>query len=366
MLLPLLLYALAALGYLCSEDKGEATFKLTKKLAFVFVPVIISSVRISSRLFQRVLIFSFVAATLLSAVYNELRAVLRFFASHDSSVFLYADFSYFLHPTYYAFVLSVALTWFLTALVLNRHETNFPNWIAWSGAAFLSLNILQASSRAGILGLAVVWFVVAYVTFQTRSRRVGLCIGLAALLAGTVITSFVFSNTLRLKAMTKAADVATVSPNDTESSQTRLLIWREALKLIKAKPVAGYGTGDVNTVLNERYEEAGMKYARSLQLNAHNQYIQEALSNGLVGTLVLMIWMLCGVVLTWKKHNWTGVVFFMLAGFNMMFECMLERREGIFTIVALASLFIGQALIPNHENTNSPRRNSTRSDAPFS
>lgn len=73
--------------------------------------------------------------------------------------------------------------------------------------------------------------------------------------------------------------------------QGRLLMWKDALELIKEKPLLGYGTGASRQVLLEKYEEKGHNIFLEGRYNAHNTYLELLLWGGVVLLVIYLVYL---------------------------------------------------------------------------
>jgi len=73
--------------------------------------------------------------------------------------------------------------------------------------------------------------------------------------------------------------------------QGRLLMWQDALELIKERPVFGYGTGASRQVLLEKYKEKGHHIFLEGKYNAHNTYLELLLWGGIVLLIVYLVYL---------------------------------------------------------------------------
>jgi len=110
--------------------------------------------------------------------------------------------------------------------------------------------------------------------------------------------------------------------------------------LVENAAFFGYGIGDVQDVLNESYIAQGYKKLAVDTYNAHNQYIQIALTAGLTG---LLIFLASNIILYRqfiKSKNSQGLL--VLTFFLMVFltESYLERQNGIIMYSFIMSMYI--------------------------
>ncbi len=120
---------------------------------------------------------------------------------------------------------------------------------------------------------------------------------------------------------------------NTTSEKSRLLAWDASLKLIKEAPIFGYGVGDANHVLIEKYKELGYTLNHKNKYNAHNQFLQTFLQTGIVGFAILInIFILLALRMKRSRNEFSV---FLILFISLLFESMLVRFNGIvfFSIV---------------------------------
>jgi O-antigen ligase len=102
----------------------------------------------------------------------------------------------------------------------------------------------------------------------------------------------------------------------------------------------GYGTGDVNDVLQSMYKGEKESEIREKKLNAHNQFLQTTLAVGLVGFMFLILPYLLLIKESLKKWDYIPLIFVFIILFNLLFESMYETQAGIVFIAFFLSLFL--------------------------
>ena len=115
--------------------------------------------------------------------------------------------------------------------------------------------------------------------------------GISVIAVSTLICFILINMTpefaIKFKSM-KSAVVENPNSKTTESSASRILIWKSSLELIMNKPIIGYGSGDVKDLLIYKYLQNGYFGIAEKKLNAHNQFLQTQLASGIFGLLMLL------------------------------------------------------------------------------
>jgi O-antigen ligase len=210
---------------------------------------------------------------------------------------------------------------------------------------FFAFIVFLLSSKMGFLSLAAVLiFYTVYAVIRFK-RYVSGAIALFVLVGGAwlaIQTSPRLEETFQ-RMMTSLSGNKVVDPTSSESSEVRMLIWSADAVLIMDAPLYGYGTGDVQDELMNKYEESGMTGAFEKKLNAHSQFFQTGLALGWLGLAVLLTLTL-GVVL-WAIRARLGIIVIVggLLTINMIPESILQLQAGTMYVGFLYSILLFSA-----------------------
>lgn len=83
----------------------------------------------------------------------------------------------------------------------------------------------------------------------------------------------------------------------------RLLLWQDAIDLIKEKPILGYGTGSTRDVLLQKYKKEGHTLFLENRFNAHNSYLELLLSGGIFLLLSYLLLIIILFLNSFRKGN---------------------------------------------------------------
>ncbi len=247
--------------------------------------------------------------------------------------FFASEFSIFQHPSYlsmYAiFSVFIAAEAFLDKSVKEIHK------VFWSVVLVcLLISVYLLASRAEILAAFIATLV--YLLFKLRIRSVKKTIGFLTII-GLIIFFIlipVFKSNPRFSSYFDEQSKEELSSKILEES--RLTIWKSSLILIKNNFIFGVGTGDIQDELNKEYSLIpGNNLAIQNNLNAHNQYLEVQLENGLIGTILFLSVFGLMVYIALKEKNTLYLIFVIIVFISFMFETMLNRLGG----VAFYSLF---------------------------
>jgi O-antigen ligase len=128
----------------------------------------------------------------------------------------------------------------------------------------------------------------------------------------------------------------------------RLIVWKSAMQIIKNHPIIGVGIGDVRTELVKEYIRIGEDKLEKERLNAHNQFLEVLLEDGLVGfSFFLLVFGSLIFIAINEKNLMLGLFIIMIIIF-FMFETVLYRLAGV-SFFSLFSFLLLHKNGPAHE-----------------
>lgn len=327
------LYFLLLLGLLYTENKASGSFDVEQKLSLLIFPLLcFTSHNINDKSMlsiQR----NFVWGSFISITLCLINATLHSYYSYNFDSFFYSDFSAIMHPSYYSMYLCLA-----GAFVLFRKDILSRTFYKIPAALFLSFGVLLCSSKSGILTLVFVFgFKVLHKLFVKKDIKSSLVIIGIVVLSFASLLVFFPKSLSRLTNMTETLQSQSTELNTTSS---RIVIWKHSVDAIKQKTLLGYGTGDVNDVLQSMYKGDSESEIREKKLNAHNQFLQTTLAVGFVGFVFLLLPYLLLTKESLKKWDYIPLIFVFIILFNLLFEAMYETQAGIVFIAFFLSLFL--------------------------
>lgn len=241
---------------------------------------------------------------------------------------------------------------------LTQHRGVMPLWqklMLYAAALMTIVFIIYIDSRAGILCLYGVEVLCALHFAQKSGWRKGvllalLSVGLTFTAEKTLpnhnsrlpIASLASTQAVETDDGTVADTMATTTPAYGKYNDARMAINVTAVKTVAGSPVFGYGVGDYDTVLTERYGTEGYPSLKEQQLNAHNQYTETTLAIGIVGLAAMLWWLVMPLCVAWRRKAgfWPVLVLTFIVMFCLLFESMLERQMGMQFISLLYALMV--------------------------
>ncbi len=336
----LALYALYLLGLLWSTDMGYAWFDLGIKASMGLVPLVLWVVPDRSRVGGRTLLSAFVGGAVLATVVCLVVAGVRTVADvlpggpgFWSGHWIASRFSLFMHPSYYAMHLCLAL-----AVVLLREHRPGDRGYRLATPFLLVVGILFSGSKAGWGALVLLYLVLLVVRWRTPQRRVMLLaglVGISVFAMSVQVSPFMREKVDQLIAVQRNGPPA---PNATGSSEVRQLTWQAAGELLREHWLLGTGTGDVKNELVDRYAAKGYEEPLARRLNAHSQLLQTPLTLGVLGGVLIAMLLLLPMLVSLRERDTVGALFIALLLLNWSVESMLEVQAGVVFLAVVGLL----------------------------
>lgn len=340
------LFLCYVVGLLYTSNYYDALSNLEGKLALFIAPLAIFSANpkhFTARKVNRLFILFIVSCSLL-VLTNLSISLAQYLKTGETTHFFYINLSHFMHPSYGAMYITVALTLSVYFLFFSSLKMSRLLKIGlWVSMPFYVLYIFLLQSKAGLLIFGLLIFVLCLYLINYQKRRILLSFLFVGLMgfASWLLLFKVSSPENRLREAVEMLRSNERLQSSWDGTLQRVAVWQAALDLSIENLPFGVGTGDVKNVLLERYKEEEMTIILNKKLNAHNQYFQTFLGLGIPGLLLLLSFLLVPFSLAWKKKkkNFPYMAFIIIVFLNFLVESMLEARAGTNFIALFNCLF---------------------------
>lgn len=327
-----IIYLIYLSGLFFAPNMNDATNDLLTKLPLVLFPVSFYFSKLNFRIHLPNISILFVLGCTIAFLISFAASTFTYGATGELSSFFYDHISYFSHPGYMALLCNFSI---LILLILRSSLNVLPKWFSVSLIVVHSAYIILLSSKTGLITLLLTYLTyVLYLIIYHKKYITGLVILLAAFTG--LITTYYSSELFRNRIL----EVTSVFQDDqTSSTSARTIIWDISLDLIREKPMLGYGAGNENLELENRYLASENDYLIEQKLNAHNQFLQTTLATGITGGIILLMMLLIPLWLAIRNKNPLYLGFIILLIVNFLTESMLERQVGV-TFYAFFNLIL--------------------------
>ena len=360
----LLLFPLYFVIMLCSlaytDNISDGLNILQRSLTLLLFPVVFLFVKEDASTVKKLfdfLLFGLIMSFFVNfsiAVYNSISVVKGGFflevSIDDLTTFFNAlmdgwnyfigdEFSKLINPSYLSLYILLVLSYYLK----NSLDTRLRTCIV----IVLFLYLFLLASIAAYMILILISLILIF-NISDKSRKHTMVIMF-------VLGTIVFLNNPRvLDFYSKVKDMSnTTEYANSTSEKARLLSWDASIKLIEEAPLLGYGIGDANDVLIEKYKELGYTYNYKNKYNAHNQFLQTLLQTGVLGLGVLVSVFILLAIRMKRSRNEFSV--FLILFISLVFESMLVRFNGIvFFSIIMPLLLKKRSILSSRIIRNTP------------
>jgi O-antigen ligase len=242
------------------------------------------------------------------------------------------------HPIYASIFIAIAILFGIKLLCTAKGIYKKSSLII---GLTLQFSMLLFLSRKGVLlalGLSFISFF--FYQFKTKNQKLKLIISLVA------VSFMMFLASVTQKRFKEVFNSRSYSKiESTNSTSIRFGIYKCVYKIIKENPILGHGIGDVKNKLKECYTNTSGILLKE-NYNSHNQYLSIWLSNGIVGFIIFILFLLINYKKAINKKNHLFLSLLIFFTITMLFENILERQSGVI-LFSLAINFFGFINIEN-------------------
>ncbi|WP_439882424.1 O-antigen ligase family protein [Pontibacter sp. MBLB2868] len=354
-LLPLL-FVSYSFSLLYTEDIATGLSKLETKLSLLILPVLICAYQFDKAVVRRT-IFYFISGVTLAAIICIVNAFYMGYARTNGISILanqyFYDRDFFvsvirIRPPYFGLYLSTALLFLINFTTTTKIKVKI-GFLLFATSVVLFTGLLLTYSRMALLSLV---FIVALwsVYYVISQRKITLL--LLGLLSLLITVKIVYDSHFLNRRLVELVNtpIKEPGPNDMNSVSVRYGQIYCSLQILRENPVLGVGIGDTQNQLDNCY--TNRNYHPTFiegKLNTHNQYLDAAISSGIVGLLVLLFVYGNLIYLFFNSKIYSALFFVALMVLSSLSESVLNSFKGVVLFSFFCSVFIALANRSNNE-----------------
>lgn len=325
------------LGLFLAESLGTGFERLFKRLSFLLFPLvlfypgvrIVKNISLITRLFAICTLFYLILC--IGNAFNNSMIIQNnklIFNSHPTeynyeNYFFGMRLSYLIHPSYVAMYIIISILISFESF-FNKSLTHIRKVLWFTIIIVFLVAIYLLSARAGILAVIIVLPVYALLKFYSKFPK-----WIVIIVSGAILISLAVIAKKNEKVNYSIEDISRKRVDETLKNDPRLLIWKSALGVIKENLILGVGTGDASKKLTEEFLKRGYVNGFYDNLNAHNQFLEILLENGLVGLILFLAILTYMSYIAITDQNLLLGLFIITTIIFFIFETMLNRLAGV-------------------------------------
>lgn len=338
------LFLLLGLTYFYSSDGSYAIRKLSTMSTLLLFPSVFSLLSDAHKeeIFKRrnhYLVIYLFAVFLLNVI-----PFLWFYITHYSWDGMLTHFptvmrvdtgKWSIHPIYLSMHCSIAILfgfYILKAMISKLKIT-----IVLVMMITLLLFLFLYAKKGPMLALVIVFTL--FVLFQKRKKLVAFYI--------VTIIGFISLTLLIPRTRDKFIEMQNIEvlkEGKVTSTNIRYTIYKLTQELIVESPIYGFGIGDYNNKLDEKYIENGDQILIEGSYNSHNQYFSLILMGGVLALLAFLLMMGMNLVFAIRFNNQLLILILIFYGIVMLTENILEREGGVIFFALFLNFFASKSL----------------------
>ncbi len=334
----------------------NALKEIGRKSSLIFLPLLIDiqTIRKKIKIINKAYFFGVLIAIgicILNAFYINLleglsvnRGLKHFNAWYFSNHLLVKPIK--LHPTLFSLMCSVLLHINILSIIniLPKKNAIFKNKIVTLiTSLFLFGFMLMLSSRT-ILIASIISLSGIFLFHSIRKRRIAI-IGYFLLIVISLVTLELSVNHVNRKRFVDLISFYEKENTSFGGSSFRLKCFK-ALKdeIIETNYIWGIGSGRKQETFNEAYKKHNLDIAAKGNYNAHNQFLETLIYNGIIGIILLFLIYMISFFKSIKSRNILGInmcfMFFSVSLTESIFE--IQKGLWLFSSIFWIYFFINQ------------------------
>lgn len=249
------------------------------------------------------------------------------------------------HPSYVALFVIISLIVILDSIL--DQKTIRKKKILWIiSACILLVSLYLLSSRAGFLMalISIPYYLFVKMRFKRKAQYI------VSIIFILIIGGFFIIKTNERVSLT-LSKFSDVDWREKFNEDSRILIWKSSMKIIKDNLITGVGIGDVRDELMKEYSKIGNEDLISSRYNAHNQFLEILLEGGIISFSVFFSILGYMIFISISKRNVFLLLFLINVIIFFMFETVLYRLAGVsfFSFFSFLLLYYKPSVTMNND-----------------
>lgn len=340
-----LIYFVIVLTIFYSSNLSEASLKLQTTFSLFLFPFLLSFLNVNQvrEIYKNINIYLmvYIVGTFLYNIvpflwYYFTHYSFRDLIKHYPLILIKDIGKYSIHPIYISMHCIISILFSIS--IFKELKTNLVKVL------FLIINLILIcflviySKKGPLIGLITVLFIWSFF----KAKNVKKYYFLAIFTIGIFLISIPNTRNKFLE-LVKIEEAKSI---DSNSTNIRYSIYKNAFNLINKSPFFGYGIGDFNDQLRKEYNNNN-RFLLSKEHNSHNQFLSFLLIGGIPLLFSFFYFLYYNIYISVKNKNYLLIIIFSFYSIVMLFENILERENGVIFFSFLINFFSLKNFIRN-------------------
>ena len=258
------------------------------------------------------------------------KSLYRYFSNGDVEVsyLLYSGFSdWQIHPAYLSLMIGASLIF-----IIQEGNKLFSSKEKFFHLIIHVIFLFQLQGRMNLLALMLLLAIMLSISLLQKVSTKKAVVKVVSSLAVIILIWNVLPNKIKgrfAEPLHLTYDITSPTFDGFNGFTIRLAEWECALHAISKAPILGHGIGQSKEVLHQSFEEKGFEYGLKRGYNAHNQFLEVALSSGMVGASIFLFVFVYLLRLTYLSNNMAAFYVILYTALCFLTESYLERQKGV-------------------------------------
>jgi len=325
----LLLYLINLYGLLLPIDNHVSEKVLIKKASLLIFPLIIGTGPVLDYKFVKRILFFFVVSLVLGTFITLSGGVEKLILSPAGLEDLAGKIT--IHRPYFGLFCAFSIIGLLH--FIDRNHTIFGLTLYTIVSIYLLFFILFIYAKMALLALFITAIVLLFIWFLKTKKYIYFTIlSFASIVSIAALYQFVpavknFINNIKAGKDFSYADHNILIVG---SINVRYINWGCAVDILKENNnwITGVGAGNAQSKLQDCYKYLN-PWIYENKMNAHNQFLEETLYNGILGLCIFLACILIPAFIAYKQNNFLYLGFILIFATCSLAESVLNRSVGI-------------------------------------
>jgi len=338
----------SALSLIQTENLDKGYFAIEKGLSIIAFPIVFLQSKELSKKNITSLITVFIGTTVVIAMVcfgNSIWLMISNGGLIDQGKLLDREYYYF---TYSYLSETVGMSPIYLGMYINFSIALVLNRITYSDKAKKYLLILVLLSVFLVLLLSkinvIIYFVVLFITAINWIKNkksnvvVYLITATIAVLLMIVLIKPIKDRLINIDYFSYEIDQGHIGYWN--GANLRMAIWECTIDPIKNNWLLGVGSGDVEQVLLDSYEDKDFKIGTLTGYNTHNQWLEFSLSFGIIATLIVLATNILVPLIIGFKKDYNLFIFLIIILLTSLTEVIFATQKGVVFYSLFLTLFL--------------------------